>query len=647
MEKQSGVWVGNVSCSECSSQDNLSLYQKEDEDGETFHDGHCQTPDCGFKGRQWVEENVDLDNIDKTVSKRKRRVGMELTDEDVAKIQDVLKKGTHGWRERKISKTTHSFYGVKTDLDDEGAVKMQYYPSTSAGKLVGFHVRNDRVKQLNKQAKIDGTPKVKGIPFFPIGICTTECELFGQSLFARGGRKLVITAGEVDAMAVYQTLKTDEYETPVISPTIGEGNAYKQVQHNLEYIMSFEKVIICFDNDDTGIAGAEAIASLLKPSQAFIVELKGGDPCEYLAKGKVKALRNAVLWCDNQYSPVGVYSLSSMWDSFANSSSGEIIPFPRAYSTLNKMMGGGRERGEITCFGAYTSIGKSTIIAHNVYELIKYTKFKVGVCFLESTMRETVRDLLSIDIKQNLRRKSVEEMDMEELRQSFFNGVGASDQMVFVDAGGGMPLDEAFDKFRYLISGCGCDLLIIDPIQALIASDDNGVTINFMDRLLKLAKGKNNPAIDIVSHMRKPNSEDPHHVTEYDLLGSSSINQISFNTVLASRDKMATNPKEKNWTGLHLVKCRRTGNTGKAGGFEYDPETSLIKAAPSPYGDEDCEVNDKELFGDVVEDKVVQTSPLKVQLDENGDEVYFEQDGSEYVEDDKPPFDIDDWEIED
>ena len=623
-----------VACSACSSSDNLELYRKEDEDtGEEYTDGFCFSEGCGFKSKEWIEANVDMSTVG-TIAKRKRRVGMELTDEDVAKIQDVLKKETHGWRERKISKTTHSFYGVKTDLDDEGVVKMQYYPSTSAGKLVGFHVRNDRVKQLNKQAKIDGTPKVKGIPFFPIGICTTECELFGQSLFAKGGRKLVITAGEVDAMAVYQTLKTDEYETPVISPTIGEGNAYKQVQHNLEYVMSFEKVIICFDNDDTGVAGAEAIASLLKPSQAFIVELKGGDPCEYLAKGKVKALRNSVLWCDNQYSPAGVYSLSSMWDSFANASSGEMIPFPRAYEVLNKMMGGGRERGEITCFGAYTSIGKSTIIAHNVYELIKYTKFKVGVCFLESTMRETVRDLLSIDIKQNLRRKSVDDMDMEELRQAFINGIGASDQFVFVDAGGGMPLDDAFDKFRYMISGCGCDLLIIDPIQALIASDNNGVTIEFMDRLLKLAKGTN-CAIDIVSHMRKPNSEDPHHVTEYDLLGSSSINQISFNTILASRDKMATNLKEKNWTGLHLVKCRRTGNTGKAGGFEYDHDTSLIKAAPSPYDDEDGEVNDEELFGDVVEDSkppvVESVKEIKVVVDE----------------DEEPPFDIDDWEIED
>jgi len=51
-----------------------------------------------------------------------------------------------------------------------------------------------------------------------------------------------------------------------------------------------------------------------------------------------------------------------------------------------------------------------------------------------------------------------------------------------------------------------------------------------MDKFLKLAK-QTNASIVIVSHMRKPDNKNPHDVSEYDLLGSSAINQVAFNTI--------------------------------------------------------------------------------------------------------------------
>lgn len=609
-----GSFVGHYACPECSSTDNLTVYKKPLEEGDTFNssysfeddngdecycDAFCQTSKCGFKSSKWLADN-EIDLEDKA-SSTKIKKPFVMTDDIWESLMEIKELPHTGWKTRGIPAEVDEFYGVTTKVvtNDNGkrTVGLRHYPSTKDDKLTGYHVRNNKIKQARKKAKAEGLPKPKGVPFFPIGYCKVDSQLFGQSLFSRGGRHLIITAGEEDCLACYDSVAAQKYGTAVVSPTIGEGNAHLQVKNNLEWVMSFEKVTIVFDNDDAGIEGAELIAKMLKPSQAFIAKLPKGDCCDYAKRGLKEELKTLILFKAEQYTPVGVYSLSSMWESFEKSSDTDIIPFPQAFGKLNKMMAGGRERGEITTIGAYTSIGKSTIISHSVYHVLKNTKYKVGAFYLEGTQREVVRDLLSIDIKHNLRLDNPEDMDMEHLRKEFMEGIAKNDNFTFVDSQGALTLDDMFDKLSYLAKGCGCDLLIIDPIQAAIASDSNSATIEFMDRLLKLAK-QTNCAIDIVSHMRKPNGDDPHGCTEYDLLGSSSINQISFNTILASRDKMSDDPEKKNWTQLKLVKCRRVGNTGSAGGFKYDHKTTLIEAAPSPYGgdSEQIDMFDEELF---------------------------------------------------
>ena len=156
---------------------------------------------------------------------------------------------------------------------------------------------------------------------------------------------------------------------------------------------------------------------------------------------------------------------------------------------------------------------------------------------------------------------------------------------MFVDHQGSIRTEEIFDKFNYLAKAEGCDIVIIDPIQAGVNSSDNSAIINFMDTLLKFAK-ETDTCVIAVSHMRKPLTENPHAVSEYDLLGSSSINQIAFNTILLSRDKMADDPIKRNATKLQLVKCRRTGTTGEAGWLRYDNDTTHLYATSNPYEDE-------------------------------------------------------------
>lgn len=61
------------------------------------------------------------------------------------------------------------------------------------------------------------------------------------------------------------------------------------------------------------------------------------------------------------------------------------------------------------------------------------------------------------------------------------------------------------------------------------------------------------------------------------------MNQIAFNTILISRDKMNECPVKRSATKVQLVKCRRTGNTGEAGWLKYDHSTTHMFATANPY----------------------------------------------------------------
>ena len=133
-----------------------------------------------------------------------------------------------------------------------------------------------------------------------------------------------------------------------------------------------------------------------------------------------------------------------------------------------------------------------------------------------------------------------------------------------------------------MIKGMDCGIIIIDPLQAGVVSNENADIDDFMDRCLKIIKNTNVSMI-LVSHMRKPDRrKSAHDVDEYDLKGSSSINQTSFNTILFTRDKMSDDEYAKNCMQIQLVKCRRTGRSGNAGWLHYDHATSRLKATQPP-----------------------------------------------------------------
>ena len=80
--------------------------------------------------------------------------------------------------------------------------------------------------------------------------------MFGQHLFEHGGKRLVITEGEIDAMTVFQV----NNGWPVVSLPNGVQSAERSVKDNLEFISSYKEVILMFDMDDAGQKAAKKVA---------------------------------------------------------------------------------------------------------------------------------------------------------------------------------------------------------------------------------------------------------------------------------------------------------------------------------------------------------------------------------------------------
>lgn len=559
-EKTEGELLYHTCCigEKCGSSDAMAVYAKETEEGDTKMDAFCFSCHKYFNQSQLEEHGVKMQEPE-TKYAVKEPV-------DFTAITEIPFRG---WKDRGITSITSAKYGVHTEVEDRFTVISRHYPVTADGKIVGYKKRT--------------LPKT----FVGIGNTKATNEMFGQSVFQAGQKYLVITTGEEDAMAFAEVLRSGkddaEYWTPCISVTAGDGSIIKQFKANYEYISSFAKVVLAFDNDEPGQKYLEEAARLLPHGKAFIAKFPRDvkDACDLLKSGRGSELKQ-IFWKAEAFSRVDVLHLEQMWDDFEQEDSNVKIPFPPAWNILNEMMNGGQERGEITVIGALTSIGKSTIVSNLVYHLIENTSFKVGAMYLEGTKREVVRDLLSLDAGINLRTVNRETLDMQSLKSRFVEGLARKNQFVYVDHQGSISTSEIFDKLNYLAKAEGCDVIIIDPIQAGVNSSDNSALIEFMDTLLKFAK-ETNTCVIAVSHMRKPSEDNPHNVSEYQLLGSSSINQIAFNTILISRDKMNTCPIKKSATKLQLVKCRRTGNTGEAGWLRYDHGSTHMFATENPY----------------------------------------------------------------
>jgi twinkle protein len=532
MTNSEAEFIGHQSCPHCGSSDALAVY----DDGH----GYCFSCTTYVKEVDNVESPIQASGV-YNINRPAEMFGQPMAITD-----------------RRISLDTVKKYGVTIEnaLNSREPVRQHYPYYDKQGYFTGTKVRTIADKRFTTTGDMKNNV------------------LFGQQLFKNEGRFVTVVEGELDALAAYEMLGS---KYPVVSVSKGAAGAVKDFKANLEWLEGFENVVICFDNDSAGREAAEKCAQILSPSKARIVSLGAfKDASDYLTNNKVRDFTSE-WWEAKTYRMTGIVTLEEAWDNFVKRGTEEIIPFPESFGMLNHMLNGGVAAGEITVLGALTSIGKTTLVNEIIHHLWKNTDKRVGCAFLEADSGEAIENLLTIHTGHNLSIEDRNNIDYDKLHTDIIT----DGRILLLDHQGAVDSDELFLKLRAMVKGSGCEVVVIDPLQVAVPGGSNDAVDDFMDRLLKLAK-ETSVSIIVVSHMRKPSITNPHHVNEYDLKGSGAINQIAFNTILLSRDKMAEDEYARNSTMVQVVKCRRTGQTGMAGWLYYNNLTGRLERGEAP-----------------------------------------------------------------
>ena len=405
--------------------------------------------------------------------------------------------------------------------------------------------------------------------------------LFGQYLWRDGGKRVVITEGEIDAMTVSQ-LQGNKW--PVVSVPNGAQGAKKALQLALEWLERFDEVVLMFDMDDPGRDAVEECAPLFTPGRCKVAQLPLKDANEMLQAGRGKEVIDAI-WGAKVYRPDGIRSIEELAEEAEKDIERGYPWFLEALTALTH----GRRPGELHAFGAGTGVGKTDLFTQSIAHDLIALGLTVGVLYLEQPPVETVRRIAGKVVGKVmhvpgratvLERREAIAVLVKTQRLHLYDNFGATDWEV-VKA-----------KIRYMAVALGCKVIYLDHLTALVAGeeDERKALDKIMAELASLAL-ELGVVIHFISHLTRPEGK-PHEeggrVQIRHFRGSNAIGMWSHFMWGLERDQQAEDEEDRKTT-LRCLKDRNTGQaTGKTVLLDYDPDTGLLSEAGevNPFTDQ-------------------------------------------------------------
>lgn len=551
-------FIRHTSCEKCGSSDANALY----DDGSTYCFS-CNTVVGSTTGTvKTVKEKKILTDKELKIMTEQTKQALDMEEyEEIKAITTTKPSGFRGIRD-----DVSSYFGVRYLVENESVVK-QYCPITEEGSLVGLKIRE--------------IPKI----FSTVGRVGKKSDLFLQFRYTKGGKYLVITEGEIDALSAYQMLndynksKGSPFETAVVSAVIG-ANSANQIKYNYKFIDQFDQIILCYDNDETGQSAIEDVVKSLPKGKVKIMKMRYKDANEYLKKEADKEFVQDFYNAET-YVPVGVLGSSQLYNKILEQADIAKVLFPPFMKKLNDKLVGGMPLGHIINIGAKTGIGKTTIVNEMVYYWVMNSPHKAGVVSMELDSGQYGEVLLSRHLSSKLalmksqsdKNAFLSNETIKKRALELFTDEQGNDRFFVLDNRDG-SIDEIKNTIEELIISCGCRIIILDPLQDILA----GLAVDEQELFMKWVKGSiksHGVTFILINHMRKSQGA-AHDVDEEDFQGSSTIIKSASVNIILSRDKASDDDVERNTTRITVTKNRITGLTGPAGEVYYDNESHTL-----------------------------------------------------------------------
>lgn len=398
--------------------------------------------------------------------------------------------------------------------------------------------------------------------------------LFGQERFSGGGKMIIITEGEIDALSAFQMMDS---KYPVVSVRNGAKAALKDCKTNYEYLDSFDSIYICFDNDDAGMQATKEVSELFA-RKAKIVKLPNGvkDANDMLKDGR-KTEFSVAVWRAETFVPDGIIAGDSLYDEVMKPIKGADVLYP--FAELNKLTYGIRT-GELVTITAGSGLGKSQFLREIVWNIMQTSDEKVGLMFMEESVRKTALSLMSLAADKPLHLPDSQASDQE--KTDAFNKTLGTGRVYLFDHFGSSDVDNLVNRVRYMAKAMDCKYIFLDHISIVVSAQSNGDERKAIDEImtkLRTLVAETGISLFCVSHLKRPSDkghEEGAATSLAQLRGSGSIAQLSDIVIGLERNGQAEDILDRNTTKVRVLKNRFSGTTGPAGQLLYSLDTGRM-----------------------------------------------------------------------
>ena len=538
LPKQS-TFVEHKPCPACRnaggdrSGDNLSIYS----DGHGYCNacGHYQKDDTGVNN--YIEEKKPMQTI---------------TPRGVSNASI---------KERRISSSITSKFGVTVSYDKKGQIEKHYYPyydSNESNRLLGYKERTVATKEF----QIIGTNKGSG--------------LFGQNANRSGGKYLTICEGEIDALSISEMF---DGKWQVVSLKNGASSASRDIKENLEYIESFDNIVLCFDQDQAGNDAVKAVQDIISVGKLKVCTLPMKDASDMLVNGKVKEFTNA-WWSAESYTPAGIVRGKDTWEHLLKDENLVTVDYP--WEGLNKLTYGFRAK-ELVTITSGSGMGKTSVVKELEAYILDKTDDNLAIIHLEESIERSVKGLMSIEANAPIHIPQYERELSDEDKKALWQKSVGDKNVFFYDHFGSMSEDSLLNVIRTYAKSYDCKWIVLDHLS-IVVSDQDGILDErkaidaIMTKLRKIVQ-ETGVGLFLISHLRRPQGK-PHEeggqVSLSELRGSAAIAQLSDIVIGLERNQQDDDPVIRNQTTLRVIKNRFSGLTGKACKLYYNAETGRL-----------------------------------------------------------------------
>lgn len=521
-------------------------------------------------------------------------------------VNDIKKYPIAYNKERKISKETCKYFGVRMSLceEDGTTITAYYFPYyDQQGKITGYKKTDLTLDKYDKYY------------FTAIGRVGLQSKLFGQhqsEKIDRKRKKLIITEGEWDVLAGFEAIKKqaegtkwEDLDPFIVGLSCGTKNAEDACINNNGFISEFEVLALAMDNDFAtekdrkngimrGLEATEAVASLYLDHDVRVLSYagtEGKDLSDVLKNDRYTKLSSMLSFGFKKFVAEKVVTAEDIgFENFVKERPEGI--YVNAFPKLMDKIHGFRKR-ELVVVTAPSGAGKSSCTSEIAFSLSEQ-RCKVGQIFLEEETSETLQRMCARYLKVNYTAfsKNPRKYATEEELKEAYEWACSEERFVFLDHFGSIKIEELMNKIKTFVFKHKRDFIILDHLSMLVSGlgtdKERGLIDQVMTELAAFV-ASHDVGIIAVCHLNRSVAEEfkapkgqenkPFwvNVRKEALKGSSSLEQLSW--IILGLEPEIMPDKSRGRVRWSVLKNRPWSRLGRADTFQMDEDTGLLELA--------------------------------------------------------------------